>query len=436
MIHQLPENNIAHLPFFGAVQVPLTFFSDGLVPLQLTAAVFSSGAVLTFEYASIVLQKKILPFSYLLVLIVSPFYLLHLVTVWPKFLFGGCLFVSHIEGIVYCRTAEWRRLVWAWLWFGMALASHEAAIIFLPTMLFCTGALLPWGTWRSLRANFVVATVCLILTAGVYEVWATVFFGLSTRVARNPVISYRGSSDFHGFLVSYASHFIGHFVGVPWGWFSMFKNKLNVGNQVLRILGSLYWWLSLWITLLASTIVGTLLPFLLSVPGTLQKLLIADSGRRAFKPLLLLSFLLLAVHTLLAPMPITLVVGETQQGLVGLFIGLFYYLGLRLVEGGFASRISRVLKITFLFGTLPFVCFQLPVLLGLQLPTSYSALFRNLLLKSDADAQIFYDNHLTSLGSIAFPTGIIAILMLIGVLILSWRNCHKLKFDFGREWYG
>lgn len=417
MIPSLPLHQVAtdinnYTFFFPACSTPLQLGVQGLVSLQLFSAVVSTSALLTFDYASSALSRPILPISYVLLVLFSPFYLSQSVTVWPKFLEGACLFVAHVEALRYRRTNGSKHIIGAWLWFGISLASSYTSLIFLPTLLICRGLPRKSRT-QTLAKELLIGLVMILLTAGPFEVWAIVLQGLKSRAAHHLTVYYRFISDPVRLASDALCNFIGTFTSAFWNWGAEFRGGRLFTSSHRTVLGVAYKSLSGWVTFTANTFIGTYFLIICVAPRKLLHF-IHRTNKQLFMALVTAAVIIVLVYSALVPYasPWT----KTQEGLVGLCLALFYVMGTALACNGERKRLTRALIFTLAIGTLPFLAIQVFVYLALHVPTSLSTVAFRILVMNDANARAYYISHSVSLSEWTVPTGLLALLLMYGLI--------------------
>jgi hypothetical protein len=414
-------------PLFGAATLPLWTFGAGLAPFQIMSAVASAALLGAVIYAIDYFRAgnatknlgRIIPLAPLLV---SPFFLHHTAACWSKPLAGALVLV----GLIDCwdawmsgsRSSWWRGSIW----FALAVAVHQSSIIYVFFLLAIVTATAPGE--RSVGATFKLLTislVCLLFIVGPYELWSIAHYGLAAKVSANPALAQRAESGV-GFTENTVLCLLSSFIG--WSPLLSLRRWLTSPHPLgaVTVAKESWWLLTKYLTMLASTLFGIFLPFVILATGRYRNLEL----NRYLKSPDFWRFGAAVAGVLIANAvlsPFWSANGSAQNGLVCLvlmiFVGLLRWgTDFRGFEG--QALISRVTWMTALIGGIPLLALNLIVEFGLNL----SANFRDTFAKgSEGDwTERVLKFHLQPLGVSHFPfMQLLVSAMAIALIILM---CH------------
>lgn len=415
--HFLTEQLLERTPIFPGVASPLWLFGSSLAVYQIAAAVVASSVLLALNHAAVVFGKKpltILSFAYVLL---SPFFLLHLAQMWPKFFAGGAIFLSFLEAIRYRRTRSPDAIVWSAIWLGFSISAHHSSVIYA----FLMGAiLLQRPPRRSEIGRFLLFAAIAAALVLPYELWVIHQYGFGERVAHNPTLTYREapifSTAWRGWITSLVGNPVQPLMEV---WRSGGHNGHVVNYEGwFGFLAKGYFSLCAWITLLAGSLVGIFLPVPIAMRGRMKK-----SVRGLFvaeKPAMVAVGLIYVMHSFL--LPYVSPWGDAQCGLTGLaLMGVTWFL----FQLDTLRRTAEALRLTAITGFLPYLMMNLPVLAAYCITSPLSANLVAMLQRQDGDALIMAENRLRSFATATFPWGFLVALGLIFLVRLHNQSAKK-----------
>jgi hypothetical protein len=312
-------------PLFAAGAIPLQLVSGGLPALMAFSAVTAASAALAIGYGAESREERRVDIHRLAPMLLSPFFLLHVITVWAKLLAAGAVVAAVVAARGYRETRRPSDWLAASFWIAAAVAVHKSSVIYLPFL----ALIYPFRAQRRrilLRDAAVLVGLGLLLVAP-FDVWVVLKGGLKTRIEANPAIYY-ALRDVDPVLVKVAN-LISAIIGYPGG--------------IVRS-GSRSEALGFWITWQAGTLVGTFWPFLLRV-GPWRALGRTLAEDRLARRLAAGGVAAVVLNALLNPYPASF--GLSQTGLTPLCLLIF----LRIVLSTGPRRVT--LGIILLAGTLP-----------------------------------------------------------------------------------
>lgn len=338
-----------------------------------------------------------------LLVLSSPFFLLHAINLWSKLLAAGCVVAAVREGWQAAGRPGGRPFLPAALWLAAGVAVHQSSVLFAPLLLVVAGRRDPgMGFGRALAARTLVLAGAGLAVAAPFEFWVLARHGLGAVAAGNPAVTFRDGTPFWLNTV---------LVGISTftGWFPLAvvnKARQGVGNPAaiafLALAG--------WVVTLAGTLLGAALPAL--VAGGRQ-------GLRAFGGFLrarvrvgecrlgpLIAALLAAVLGNALLNPYASPYGSVQTGLTPLcLLGLLILLAASAAGGPGMPAPGRVALVSALLGALPLLGAAAVVLIGLRLPTPAAPRLHELLIRTDADYAVFCERDYRSFALATFPVG-------------------------------
>jgi hypothetical protein len=380
-------------PLFGAAALPLWGFNGGLASFQIMTAVSSAGLLSAVLHA-IEYFRGAVRLLVLAPLFFSAFFLHHTAACWSKPLAAGLLLTALVEcweSRVSGRSISWWR---GSIWFALAVATHQSSIIYLPLLLLVGAAKARWNdTWRLLG----ITTLCGLIIVAPFELWSIAHFGIAAKVAANPTVSDRAESGM-GFGGNASLSLLTGFVG--WSPLVALSRWANSSQPFVRmtVIRESWWLVTTYLTMLAGTLLGALIPFLVFVRKGWSEL-----AGHPFTLRVKSSWLFLALTIIFfanaALSPFWSASGTAQNGLVGLTLILF--VAFLLVIDDAPKVLPRVSVLTAIIGGIPLLALNLFICAGL----SSSARFRELFtFGSEGDwTDRILQFHLQPLGLLHFP---------------------------------
>ena len=394
----LPKNMLTRPPLFGASTVPLWLLQPGLIPYQLMAAVASASAITTtFRFVRHLRANARL--ILLVPLVISPFFLHHTAAAWGKFLAGGLVVAALIEALR-------RQQLPAALLFALAVAVHEGFVIWAPCLLLCQ---VHGRSWRSALKGLLLMAGAGVFIVSPYVLWVIAKYGLGAKIAASPVLN--GVIPLPWWQRT-GLGILASFIG--WGPIQVMVrwcSNPDAGSLKVIVKES-YWLATSWITTLASTMVGFLLPFLIAIPS------LRASPRRAA-----LSWpgvwtnvgIGIAVFLNSALAAFYSNEGTMQNALLPLALIVYAYLVTELgsLEDRASAALRQVTWLSIATGTAPWLILNAGISAALWLSAGVRQRFA---LGSEGDYFRVVDNHLHPLGLAVFP----AVPCLCVVLLVGW----------------
>lgn len=416
-----PASLLARPPLFAAIATPLYIIEKTLGAFQICSVVVSTAAVLVFHYASEALDRQRLSRFWIWMFVVTAHYLTHAVTLWPKMFVAGAIFLSAVDAYQYRKSRSLSALAWSGIWFGFSLGGHHSSILYAPLLAVIAFYRVESSIFTVAKRTVLVATLAL-MTAGIFEGWVLMTHGLNARIAQNPVVANLRTDDPYLSLKVFLSSFAGF---LPWHTITWKTRLLASYDPSMAFWGKSFYLLSCWIAWLTCTFLGLFLPILIVAGRRSIRSLRGLSKNALFWPALLGVLILMAGASILQPH--FLPFGATQCGLDGLnFLG-FWTLAtlLRRDHEISATDLKRILSITMLLGTFPFLVMQTSILFLLRWPHAFADHLKNTLMQFDVDAAIVFKNGVFSLGWELFPYGValgVALIALVTTVLIRTRD--------------
>jgi len=401
----LPAEMLKRPPLFGAATAPLWVVADGLVPFQIFAAVSSAATLLAIHHVMRWLRSGI-GLMWLMPLLATPFFLHDTAALWAKLIAGAFVILAVMEAVRGARLASA-------IAFALAIASHEGFIIWLPFLLLCHAR--AGRGWRAAARALPSLAATGIVLAGPIVVWAVLAHGLRARVAANPVVTTHAlmATDTMRPAVRIFLSVVTAFVGwAPLDELSLWFHRPQAWSAAV-VGKEIYWVLGSWISTLAGTLFGFLLPFAAVAPALFREP--RSPWRAVFKPGLLAG-VAVAVFLNGAMSGIYCVWGMMQAALSPLALGAYVLLAVTLASHGERARseLRRVCWASLLIGALPWLLVNAGTTAGLWMSAGFRERFAT---SSESDYIVVLENHLSALGMVAFP---FAPLVCLAGLFVFW----------------
>lgn len=404
----LPADMLARPPLFGAATAPLWIVGTGLIPYQLMAAAASASAVTAATH--VLRAKHAFGFAVFLPLLLSPFFLHHTAAAWSKLLAAGLIVAAAGEGL------RGKRFGSAAL-FALSVAVHESSIIWLPCVLIAHGA--GGAGWRGIRRALWPMLAMGLLLAAPLQIWILAKYGVAAKISANPVVTDRTETPL---LLKTLHAIVATFVG--WGpgvslvrWL---RNPLFATPAVLGKEG--YWLVTSWITTLAGTLAGLLVPFL-AAPRAFQSLRQIRTAPLSGLPLFAAFGFALVMSGLLPGFSSN--EGTMQNAFSAVALVVYMLLATHLSTQGGAEKnaLRKVALVTAVIGTLPWFLLNAGTAVGLWLSSAFR---QRMFVGSEGDFFRILDNHLAPLGMNAFPeVPILCVALLAGLYVLRRRQQRR-----------
>jgi hypothetical protein len=391
--NQFNAELLARTPLFGAGAVPLLWVSREFAAVQVFSIVVAAASLTVVLPNSSFRDRKALLLSICLV-VITPFVLLHTAANWAKLFAAGCVVVSLRRA---SHATSLRDFIVPAAWLAMGVAAHQSSILFVPLLLVASFQKQAFKG-RVALGHLAILAVCGIAIAGSFEAWVIARFGLHARVSHNPAITWRNGASFTtNTLLVATSTFTGWFPLAIW-------NKLRESNDLRAFsvwAGLGFYTLIVWVTNLAGTLAGHLLPLWLS---SIRRTNAALNLFRDYSyPTLILAALVLAILGNSLLNPYASAVGAVQTGLTPISF-LLLYLFLRVCsESNDLTTLRKAFSFTMLIAALPFLAASASVLLVFQVHFPFSESIREMVRAKDADFRLFTELGLSTIGSLGFP---------------------------------
>lgn len=403
----LPPELLSRPPLYGGMTAPALLVGGGLPGAQIVsvyaaaAGLLALGPVLRMPGKGAVGRGGAAVGA--LLVLSSPFFLLHAINLWSKQLAAGCVVAAVREGWQAAGRAGWRPFLPAALWLAAGVAVHQSSVLFAPLLLVVAGRRDPGtGFGRPLAARTLVLAGAGLAVAGPFELWVLARHGLGAVAAGNPAVTFRDGTPFWLNTV---------LVGISTftGWF-----PVAVAGKVRQGLGNpaaiAFLALAGWVVTLSGTLLGVALPALVAggrrgvaaFGGFLRAR--AGAGECRLGPLVAALALAVLGNALLNPYASPY--GSVQTGLTPLcLLGLLVLLAASTAGTPRMPAPGRVALAGALLGALPLLGAAAAVLVGLRLPTPAASRLHELLIRSDADYAAFCERGYRSFALATFPVG-------------------------------
>lgn len=403
-LHELSYSvdNIDRSPFYAAGSIFGMHFIDPYISFYSHSIAVGSAVIL----AILTNAKNRIG---VLLIIISPFFLISLQNLWPKLALGGCLIGTLYFGFVQVNNSK-KNFILLMMFFSAGVAYHRSFIFFSPLILLYLTRHNHWN-FKFLSLSLLIA-FCLF---GFYETWNIYSHGISSIINANPVVTY--SQDL-SFWVKCWNKIDSVFIGSA-AWFK-FNDRLQTPLlEISKFLQNSYIFAICFVSNISGTIFGLSLIFLHHIRTVTARLLFLIQSNFYKKEflLLLLSFILLIFVT-----PGIKHWGLLQASTPALVIAFYWFLGnfnLKLGDFRFAAYTHCFLGIT------PYLIINLGTNFILNSDNPNLTKLSNLLKKSDSD---FITMQLNDFTNFAMNTPTIVPLFTIAVSIMMiFRLGKKLK---------
>lgn len=382
--HRIPftPELLARPPLFGAASIPLLLAGPLVPAFQVFCAVASACALQLFRTG----LRQPARHGLIWILAASLFFLQVTVNAWPKFLSAAFLLAAW-QVLAAPSTG---RMAVAGVFFGLAVASHQSAVLFAPLLLVRLFASpQPGGAriWQLMALGMAAAAV-----VAPWELHTVAAYGWAAKIHANPAVSQRIDS-MPGWLNAVL---VGVGTFAAWGPFYVLYHWFSSSDRLAlaRIAHEAYWLVTSTFNSLAASLLGLVLPWWVALGGRELWRRFRDFWSRLGWPARMALWIALAGQMWLNPYFST--DGSLHTGWVpaGLALTLWFVDSLGNAPVG---EIGAILKWTLLLGTIPWVAFNVALTVALVLSTK----FRNLFF--DSDLQLLEKNGWTTLALGGFP---------------------------------
>jgi hypothetical protein len=382
--HRIPftPELLARPPLFGAASVPLLLVGPLVPAFQVFCAVASACALQVFRTG----LSQSAPRRLVWILAGSLFFLQVTANAWPKFLSAAFLLAAWqiLAAPSLGRTAA------AGLFLGLAVASHQSAVLFAPLLLVRLFASPQPGATRIWQ--LVALGVMSAAVVAPWELYTVLAYGWEAKIHANPAVSQRIDS-MPGWLNAVLVG-VGTFAG--WGPFYVLYHWFNSPDRLTlaRAAHEAYWLVTSTFNSLAASLLGLILPWWVALGGWEFWRRISDWWSQLGWPIRVALLIALAGQMWLNPYFST--DGSLHTGWVpaGLALALWFAHSL---GNTLMGEVNAVLKWTLLLGTIPWVVFNVALTAALVLSTKFRSLF------FDSDLQLLEKNGWTTLALGGFP---------------------------------
>jgi hypothetical protein len=390
--------------------LPLLFLGKPLVAAQVYGSLMTAAAVSLMLYSpeeNKTMQPSLKVWFWLAVLLVSPFFLVHLQNLWPKFVAGGCVLLAVREAMVLSKSPSHNSLLTGLFWLFAGVAFHESTILYLPMFMLLCG----WRTlvklavsWKIWLEVFLIAMILV----GSFQIWTLAKFGLNSRIKQNPALTYDQGLTLPKKMTLNA-------VGTLFGFLPADLEKrwsATTGAPPSKRAETAVYTVIAVVSCLASTLLGIHLACVWLFWRRFKNLLFC-SGSSGFHTAFwwgsAIAFIGYCFLLGMSPRYGAAQGGLTQWSLIFMY---FYFVHIPGVLEVSAAR--RLFVISGLFGLLPFVVINCAMTMALYTPSIGTPAFMEKLAKLDGDFYCFYYNKLQNLASVTYPFGILAGVAMVG----------------------
>jgi hypothetical protein len=388
---------LARPPLFGAASVPMLVLGPTMAGFQAFCAVASACALQVFVTG----LRRNAATRLVWILAGSVFFLQITANAWPKFMCAAFLLAAWQSLDSDAGPRPW---VGGAL-FGLALATHQSALLFGPLLLTrCIAAPRARGIGRAL----VVAAVAAMVVAP-WEIYILGSYGWTAVVQANPAVSARiqGMPSWLNALL------VGVTTLVAWSPLGILRHWLDAADRLtwVSLEHHAYWIATEFCNSFAGSLLGLVLPWWVAL-GT-------GDLRRRFKGLLQgmdwpvkwALFLALLGQMLLNPYYSS--GGSLQTGWVPVGLALSLWFANSLVDSPPAIA-DRAIVLTAWIGTFPWLAFNVALSAALVVSRGFRTQY------FDSDLERLDQNHWVALGMGGFPW--LQVLLAVALLLLTLRG--------------
>jgi hypothetical protein len=388
---------LARPPLFGAASIPTCIFGDPLVSFQIFCAV-ASACILQLA------RPFILPTGHPRLLWLfggSLFFLQITANAWPKFLAAAFITASWIS---VGNKGRYKNLVTGIL-LGLALATHQASVLFAPLMLARLWKKAP--AFREFAPGAITMLAAAALICAPWELYTIASYGLDAKIHANPAVSQR-TKDIPAWLKAVL---VGVSTLCAWGPFAVLRQWIGMETPLApaRIQKEIYWLVTSSFNSLAGCLAGILVPWLAGLRFKQLSACLFDLWTKIPRSYRFALALSLAGQIVLNPFYSA--DGSLQTGWVPVGAATICWL-MAWVSRRPLPEQRKVIQSTILLGLAPWAGFNLLLTAGLM----FSARLKEQITVSEGDLQLINKARVTPLGLGAFPW--IQITVLAGLAIL------------------
>lgn len=404
---ELPGSVLTRPPLFGAATAPLWWLGPVLPAFQGLCAVGAACALQVFRAG--LPQGRSLALVWLLA--GSVFFLQNTAASWAKLTTAAFLVAAWLT----LDTPSVARQVLAACLTGLAMASHQAAVLFAPLLLLRLSPEIPWhgNLGRKFREwlRFIGVASIFVLP---WEAYTLLRYGLEAKAGANPALSERPNLPgwVNSALVAFTTF-------VAWGPVeSIVAMAREPGPRDLSFFVRLGFWIATGVlNVLCSTIVCMILPCWLAIGTRGLKTRLGRLWRETRWDFCLAWFVAFFGHVVLNPYYSP--DGSSHTGWVPACIALMLWLAHQVIDIG-DKAVRRALILTLWTAALPWILFQTALGGMLLYSPAFAQRFR------DTDYLYLQAQQLTSLGLAAFPLGAVFAMVMLGLALRASRQTHWL----------
>lgn len=389
---------LARPPLFGAASIPALLLGPTMGGFQVFCAVASACALQLFRSG---LKPGASP-RLIWILAGSIFFLQISANAWPKLLSAAFLFAAWHA--LEMKTG--RRLTVAGAMMGLAIATHQSAILFVPLLL--TRLNVAGMPWRQKLGEATAVLALAALVVAPWEIHTLLVHGWAAKIQANPAVSQRLAEV----PVWLNILLVGVTTVIAWSPLEIVGHWVNAADRfsLLRLTHDFYWTVTETFNVFAGSLVGLLIPWWAALGSR-------DFGRRLHRLWRAMGWLVrgalafaLAGQMVLNPFYSS--AGSLQTGWVPVGMALALWFARELSEA--APDLTRVAlhRIAWLNAG-PWLAFNVGLTAALTLSAKFRAAF------FDSDLRALADRGWASLGMAGFPG---VQILLFAVFILAGRK--------------
>jgi hypothetical protein len=403
---------------FSTAIRPIAGWAPPLVVLEIAAAVAAASLVSALGFVASRLGRPEPTLLWAGFFVSLPLFGYHLIALWPKLAATGFVLVAAAEAYAHRASGRNADLAFAFGWLGFAIAAHHSSVLYLPLLLLIVAWDRDAGTrlrWPTLARALVFGAGALLLTAGIYELWALARLGLAARIENNPAVHQAASFEPVFLLGKTAKQLWLAIVGGSFPHMGRQLTHAAGADSTSAALGHASSALSSWLVFLAGTFLGNLLPLLIAACGEVAAAWRSFREHELFAPVLGAGLLALIGSALLAPI---LDLSAAQLGATPICVALVYFAS----SGAGSAALRRALGFSLVLGTLPFAAHALATRRAFQRALDGDRALLDWFLQYEGDTRLVLSLDATSLAQAAAPPSWVAIAVW---LALAWWLCGR-----------
>jgi hypothetical protein len=391
---------LARPPLFGAASIPALLLAPPMEGFQVFCAVASACALQVFRSGLKAGAKPILVW----ILAGSVFFLQITANAWPKFLSAAFLLAAWQAA----GGNDRRRPGLAGVLLGLAIATHQSAVLFAPLLL--TRLRIPGRRIGLGQVLLILAPAGVI--AGLWEIHTIAVYGWEAKLHANPSVSDRLgalSPWLNGLLVGLTTFVAWGPVEVVRHWYAS-PDRLSL----FRIEHEIYWIATSLLNSLAGSLLGLALPWFLALgPRELWR-----RWQNLWDGMdwVVRASLAFALAGQMALNPFYSADGTLQTGWVPVGMALALWFAGQMADAP-RPLLRTVLNRIFWYSAVPWFGFNLALTAALELNKGFRATFY------DSDLERLDRSHWVSLAMCGFPW------LQVLLAVLFWIRWRKVNSD-------